>query len=70
MEEPFLNVNATHLHQFNPDLYSHLVRYPQEVIPTFDLVTNELFNELYPDSNLPHQIQVMNEPLREEINEL
>ena len=58
LEEPFLTVNCEHLLRVNPDLYSQLVRYPQEVIPTFDLATNELFNKLYPDTVLAHQIQV------------
>jgi DNA replication licensing factor MCM4 len=58
LEVPFLNINTEHLRQFNVELYSRLVRYPQEVIPTFDLAANELFNEIYPDSTLPHQIQV------------
>lgn len=51
-------MNCLHLHRFNSDLYSQLVRYPQEVIPTFDLATNELFSKLYPDTVLEHQIQV------------
>ena len=58
LEEPFLTVNCEHLHQANSDLYSQLVRYPQEVIPTFDLATNELFGKLYPETVLAHQIQV------------
>ena len=59
LEEPFLTVNCEHLHQANSDLYSQLVRYPQEVIPTFDLATNELFEKLYPETVLAHQIQVL-----------
>lgn len=58
LEEPFLNVNCDHLRRFSPELYSQLVRYPQEVIPTFDLAANDLFNRLYPDTVLEHQIQV------------
>ena len=58
LEEPFLNVNCDHLARFSQDLYSQLVRYPQEVIPTFDLATNELFSKLYPDTTLEHGIQV------------
>ena len=58
LEEPFLTVNCEHLLRLNPDLYSQLVRYPQEVIPTFDLATNELFGKLYPETVLTHQIQV------------
>lgn len=59
LEEPFLDVNCSHLLRFNRDLYSQLVRYPQEVIPTFDLATNELFTHLYPETALEHQIQVL-----------
>ena len=58
LEEPFLSINCEHLHRLNPDLYSQLVRYAQEVIPTFDLATNELFSKLYPETVLAHQIQV------------
>ena len=58
LEEPFLNVNCDHLARYNRELYSQLVRYPQEVIPTFDLATNELFNKLYPDTTLEEGIQV------------
>ena len=58
LEEPFLNVNCSHLCRYNTELYSQLVRYPQEVIPTFDMATNELFAKLFPDTVLEHQIQV------------
>ncbi|RWS03746.1 DNA replication licensing factor mcm4-like protein [Dinothrombium tinctorium] len=58
LEEPFLNVNCAHVHQFDIELYHQLINYPQEVIPTFDMAANELFFELYPDAQLPHQINV------------
>ncbi|KFM57235.1 DNA replication licensing factor mcm4-A, partial [Stegodyphus mimosarum] len=58
LEEPFLNVNCAHLNSFDADLYRQLVQYPQEVIPTLDMAVNELYFELYPESQLPHQIQV------------
>ncbi|CAG0905337.1 unnamed protein product [Cyprideis torosa] len=58
LEEPFLNLNCSHLRTFDTDLYRQLVNYPQEVIPIFDMATNELFFELYPETNLQHQIQV------------
>ena len=58
LEEPFLNVRCRHIRRFSAELYSQLVRYPQEVIPVLDLASNELFEELYPDTVLPHQIQV------------
>ena len=34
------------------------MRYPQEVIPTFDMAVNETFFECYPAATLNHQIQV------------
>lgn len=58
LEEPFLNVNCDHLRRYNQELYGQLVKYPQEVIPTFDMAANELFQQLYPDTCLEHQIQV------------
>ena len=58
LEVPFLNVSCEHLLRYNQELYSQLVRYPQETIPTFDLATNELFVKLYPDIVLQHAIQV------------
>ncbi len=58
LEDPFLTINCDHLLRYNQELYSQVVRYPQEVIPNFDLATNELFNKFYPDTVLEHQIQV------------
>lgn len=58
VEDPFLNVNCSHLSNFDSELYRQLVCYPQEVIPTLDMGVNELYFEKYPDSQLPHQIQV------------
>lgn len=58
LEDPFLNVDCSHLKSFDSDLYRQLVSYPQEVIPTLDMTVNELFFEKYPDVILPHQIQV------------
>lgn len=57
------------MRNFSSTLYYQLVRYPQEVIPTFDLAANELFNDLYPESILPHQIQVLTfESIRTHVN--
>jgi len=33
-----INLNCRNLHQFDPNLYKELIRYPQEIIPVFDLV--------------------------------
>lgn len=58
LEEPFLNVNCAHLKMFDEQLYNQLICYPQEVIPAFDMATNEIFFEKYPAAVLEHQIQV------------
>lgn len=60
LEEPFLNVNCTHLETFDQYLYRQLVAYPQEVIPAFDMMVNIMFYERYPAAVLDHQIQVAN----------
>merc|ERR1719412_2233508 len=58
LEDPFLNVNCSHIQSFDEDLYRQLVCYPQEVIPTFDMAVGEVFNQKFPDTDLRHQIQV------------
>ncbi|KAL0278677.1 UNVERIFIED_CONTAM: hypothetical protein PYX00_000428 [Menopon gallinae] len=58
LEEPFLNVDCEHLYAFEPQLYRQLVDYPQDVIPCFDVVINEIFFSMYPASVLKFQIQV------------
>jgi DNA replication licensing factor MCM4 len=58
LEEPFMNINCGHLKMFDENLYNQLICYPQEVIPAFDMATNELFFEKYPNAVLEHQIQV------------
>ncbi|ESO98208.1 hypothetical protein LOTGIDRAFT_206222 [Lottia gigantea] len=56
--EPFLNINCSHLREFDPDLYRQLVSYPQEVIPAFDMAINEMFFDRFPDTVLEHQVQI------------
>merc|ERR1719341_3037179 len=56
--EPFLEVNMAHILAYDEGLYRQLVCYPQEVIPVLDMAVNELYFTKYPDSELPHQIQV------------
>jgi DNA replication licensing factor MCM4 len=58
LEQPFLNVDCSHIKIFDPELYRQLISYPQEVIPTFDMGVNELFFEKYSEDELEHQIQV------------
>ncbi|XP_018334310.1 DNA replication licensing factor MCM4 [Agrilus planipennis] len=58
LEEPFLNVNCLHIETFDANLYRQLISYPQEVIPVFDMIVNEMFYERFPAAVLEHQIQV------------
>jgi len=58
LEDPFLDINCSHIYQFDDNLYRQLVCYPQEVIPAFDMAVNEVYFDLYPDSQLPHHINV------------
>ncbi|XP_066917179.1 DNA replication licensing factor mcm4-A-like [Clytia hemisphaerica] len=57
-EKPFFNVDCLHLKAYHAELYRQLVCYPQEVIPTFDMAVNEVFNENHENIELEHQIQV------------
>ena len=56
--EPFLNVNMGHIQKFDEELYRQLVCYPQEVIPVLDMAVNEIYFTKFPESELPHQVQV------------
>uniref|UniRef100_A0A8D9AE93 DNA replication licensing factor MCM4 n=1 Tax=Cacopsylla melanoneura TaxID=428564 RepID=A0A8D9AE93_9HEMI len=58
LEEPVLNVNLSHLKEFDAQLCQQLVCYPQEVIPILDMGVNEYFFERHPAAVLEHQIQV------------
>ncbi|XP_046842980.1 DNA replication licensing factor mcm4-like [Xenia sp. Carnegie-2017] len=58
LEQPFLNVDCSHIKKFDPELYRQLVSYPQEVIPALDMAVNDIFFSKYTDTDLEHQIQV------------
>jgi len=57
-ENAYLNVDCRHLKAFHADLYRQLICYPQEVIPTFDMAVNELFQVKHSGTVLENQIQV------------
>lgn len=54
-------MDCIHLKSYNAELYRQLVCYPQEVIPTFDMTVNDLFQERHGSTVLEHQIQVSHE---------
>jgi len=43
------NLDCHDIEEYDPELYSQLVRYPQELIPLFDLVVHNIFQRDYPD---------------------
>ena len=55
-----LDLDAEHLREYDPVFYRQLVSYPSEMIPIFDMATNELFYSkvAMKDEVLDHQIQV------------
>ena len=55
-----LDLDAEHLKEWDPVFYRQLVSYPSEMIPIFDMATNELFYSkvAMKDEVLDHQIQV------------
>ena len=53
-----LNVDCRDLKSFSDELYRLLVRYPQEVVPIFDVEVNEIFRAQFPDHELESDIQV------------
>lgn len=46
------------MEEFDQQFYKHLIRYPQDVIPTLDAAVNEVFFERFPAAILEHRIQV------------
>lgn len=54
MEIPYVDINCGHLFKFDAELYEQLISYPQEVIPVFDTVVNEVFFTKYPAADLTH----------------
>ena len=44
-EEYNLDVDCSHIYDFNKSLYKQLEDYPTDVIPIFDLVTEQVFKE-------------------------
>lgn len=41
----FLEINCTHLQEFDKKLYRQLIDYPTDVIPIFDLVATQVLQE-------------------------
>ncbi|GMT00969.1 hypothetical protein PENTCL1PPCAC_23143, partial [Pristionchus entomophagus] len=46
-EIPILNVNLSHVKNYNEALYRKIIAYPAEVIPYLDMTTNEIYIEKF-----------------------
>ena len=56
----YVDLDSVLLREFDPALYRQLINYPSELIPIFDMATNEVFySKVAKDGQiLEHQIQV------------
>ena len=54
-----VNVDLVDLFAHDHSLYNQLRRYPQEVIPVFDLVVNQVFQEKFDDPEVSLQVNSM-----------
>ena len=61
-EDYAMDLDCTHLHSFNPELYSQLVNFPSEVIPFMDMVAANYFKEvtMQPEMEVIVQIRPIN----------
>jgi len=50
-QEFFLDVDCDHLYQYDQGLYRQLENYPTDILPTFDMVANQIFQEIYKTDN-------------------
>lgn len=41
-----LGLDCRDLHSWAPDLYKQMITYPQEIVPAFDIVVNDLLDLL------------------------
>lgn len=53
-----INLNCRFLQRFNPKLYQQLVRYPQEMIPIFDLVIDAMKMAMPGNDDIKDRMQV------------
>merc|ERR1712232_432595 len=44
-----LSLDCMHLHDFDPQLYSQLIKYPMDIIPLADLAARNIANEITSD---------------------
>eukprot|EP01137_Pigoraptor_chileana_P005734 Opistho-2@49187 len=57
-ERYFLELDCMNLHAFDKSLYLRMVRYPQEIIPIFDMVAEEVYKTMFPNEPPLRPIQV------------
>ena len=53
-----LNLDTEHMRSYDRELYRQLISFPQEIIPLFDLVVNQMFMEMFPGADPNQRVQV------------
>jgi len=53
-----MNIDCTHIYSFDPVLYQHLVMYPTEIIPLYDIEINKKALEIDATREQRMQVQV------------
>lgn len=47
--DSIMNVDMSHIHEYDPGLYRKVRAYPNELITVFDAVTTSIFKQMFPD---------------------
>lgn len=63
-EEVIVNLDAQNIHDFDAVLYFQLVRYPQEVIPIFDMELTKEYNRITSDLSAEESVEAGHIPKR------
>ena len=48
-QEEYINIDCTHVHEYDPDLYAKITSFPQETIPLMDDALVEIRASRYPN---------------------
>ena len=46
-DQYFVNIDATHVYEFDETLYKQLIFYPSEIIIYFDQVLNDIYRQVF-----------------------
>ena len=55
-----LNVDLSHIYNFNDKLYQSIIQAPRQIISLMDLTLEGIFEQYHPDSDYPIQVRFFN----------